>query len=61
MKKLRLVVPVVLVILAAMNMAMNYMSGNDNAMWANLSAMCAWIIVSGDEIAKFFEEKKSIA
>lgn len=43
-----------------MNIAVNYLSGNDNAAWANLSAMCAWIIVAGDEITKFFNERKSV-
>ncbi len=60
MKQLRIAVPVLLVIMAAMNVAMNYMSGNDNAMWANVSALCAWLIVAGDEITRFFEERKSI-
>jgi len=59
MKQLRIAVPVGLVIIAAMNIAINYMSGNDNAAWASLSALCAWLIVAGDEIAKFFEERKS--
>jgi hypothetical protein len=59
MKQLRIAVPVGLVIIAAMNIAVNYMSGNDNAAWANVSAMCAWIIVAGDEIARFFDERKS--
>jgi len=59
MKQLRIAVPVSLVIIAAMNIAINYMSGNDNAAWANLSALCAWLIVAGDEIARFFEERKS--
>ena len=43
-----------------MNIAVNYMSGNDNAAWASLSALCAWLIVAGDEIAKFLNERKSI-
>lgn len=60
MKQLRIVIPVLLVIIAAMNIAVNYLSGNDNAAWANLSAMCAWIIVAGDEITKFFNERKSV-
>ena len=59
MKQLRIAVPVGLVIIAAMNIAINYMSGNDNAAWASLSALCAWLIVAGDEITKFFEERKS--
>jgi len=59
MKQLRIAVPDGLVIIAAMNIAINYMSGNDNAAWASLSALCAWLIVAGDEIAKFFEERKS--
>jgi len=59
MKKLRIAVPVGLVIIAAMNIAVNYMSGNDNAAWANVSALCAWLIVAGDEIARFFEERKN--
>ena len=60
MKQLRIAVPVLLVIIAAMNIAVNYMSGNDNAAWANLSALCAWVIVAGDEITRFFDERKSI-
>jgi heme/copper-type cytochrome/quinol oxidase subunit 1 len=60
MKQLRIVVPVLLVIIAAMNIAVNYMSGNDNAAWANFSALCAWIIVAGDEIAKFFDKTRSV-
>jgi hypothetical protein len=60
MKQLRIAVPVLLVIIAAMNIAVNYMSGNDNAAWANFSALCAWIIVAGDEIAKFFDKTRSV-
>jgi heme/copper-type cytochrome/quinol oxidase subunit 1 len=60
MKQLRVAVPVLLVIIAAMNIAVNYMSGNDNAAWANLSALCAWVIVAGDEITRFFEERKLV-
>lgn len=59
MKKLRIAVPVLLVIIAAMSIAVNFMSGNDNAAWANVSALCAWLIVAGDEIAKFLDERKS--
>ena len=59
MKKLRIAVPVLLVIIAAMSIAVNFMSGNDNAAWANISALCAWLIVAGDEIAKFLDERKS--
>ena len=58
MKKLRIAVPVLLVIIAAMNIALNYMSGNDNAAWANLSALCAWVIVAGDEIVKFLDSRE---
>ena len=61
MKKLRIAVPVLLVIIAAMNIALNYMSGNDNAAWANFSALCAWVIVAGDEITRFFDERKSVS
>jgi heme/copper-type cytochrome/quinol oxidase subunit 1 len=60
MKQLRIAVSVLLVIMAAMNIALNYMSGNNNAAWANFSALCAWLIVAGDEIARFFNERKSI-
>jgi heme/copper-type cytochrome/quinol oxidase subunit 1 len=58
MKQLRVAVPVLLVIIAAMNIAVNYMSGNDNAAWANLSALCAWVIVAGDEIAKLLDSRE---
>ena len=58
MKKLRVAVPVLLVIIASMNIALNFMSGNDNAAWANFSALCAWLIVAGDEIARFMDERK---
>ena len=58
MKQLRVAVPVLLVIIAAMNIAVNYMSGNDNAAWANLSALCAWVIVAGDEIVKFLDSRE---
>jgi hypothetical protein len=60
MKHLRIAVPVLLVIMAAMSIAVNYMNGNDNAAWANFSALCAWLIVAGDEISRFFDERKSI-
>ena len=60
MKQLRIAVPVLLVIIAAMNIAVNYMSGNDSATWAYVSALCAWLIVAGDEITRFFDERKSI-
>ena len=58
MKQLRVAVPVLLVIIAAMNIAVNYMSGNDNAAWANLSALCAWVIVAGDEIVKLLDSRE---
>ena len=58
MKQLRLAMPIILVILAAMNIAFNYTVGNDNAVWANISALCAWMIVAGDEVVKFLNERE---
>ena len=58
MKQLRVGLPVALVIMAAMNIAFNYAAGNTNAVWANISAMCAWMIVAGDEVVKYLEERK---
>lgn len=58
MKQLRVGLPVALVIMAAMNIAFNYAAGNTNAVWANVSALCAWLIVAGDETVKFIKERK---
>lgn len=58
MKQLKVGLPVALVIMAAMNIAFNYAAGNSNAVWANISALCAWMIVAGEEIVKFLEERK---
>ena len=58
MKQLRVGLPVALVIMAAMNIAFNYAADNTNAVWANISALCAWLIVAGDETVKFIEERK---
>ena len=58
MKQLRVGLPVALVIMAAMNIAFNYAAGNSNAVWANISALCAWMIVAGEEIVRFLEERK---
>ena len=58
MKQLRVGLPVALVIMAAMNIAFNYAAGNTNAVWANISALCAWLIVAGDETVKYLEERK---
>ena len=58
MKQLKVGLPVALVLMAAMNIAFNYAAGNSNAVWANISALCAWMIVAGDEIVKFLEERK---
>ena len=58
MKQLRVGLPVALVIMAAMNIAFNYTVGNSNAVWANISALCAWMIVAGDEIVKYLNERK---
>ena len=58
MKQLRVGLPVALVIMAAMNIAFNYAAGNSNAVWANISALCAWMIVAGDETVKYLEERK---
>ena len=41
-----------------MNIAFNYTVGNDNAVWANISALCAWMIVAGDEVVKFLNERE---
>ena len=58
MKQLRVGLPVALVIISAMNIAFNYAADNTNAVWANISALCAWLIVAGDETVKFIEERK---
>ena len=58
MKQLKVGLPVALVIMAAMNIAFNYAAGNSNAVWANISALCAWMIVAGEEIVRFLEERK---
>ena len=58
MKQLRVGLPVALVIMAAINIAFNYAAGNTNAVWANISALCAWLIVAGDETVKYLEERK---
>ena len=58
MKQLRVGLPVALVIMAAMNIAFNYAEGNSNAVWANVSALCAWLIVAGEETVRFLEERK---
>ena len=58
MKSLRVVMSVFVAILAAIGIGINYMDGNGNAVWANISALCGWLIVSGYNIVEYINEKK---
>jgi hypothetical protein len=49
--------PVLVAIIAAIGIGMNYMDGNKEATWAYLSALCGWLIVAGDNIVKYLEER----
>jgi len=57
MKELKVVMPVLVAIIAAIGIGMNYMDGNKEATWAYLSALCGWLIVAGDNIVKYLEER----
>lgn len=57
MKELKVAMPVIAAILAAVNIGTNFMDGNTNAVWANVSALCGWLIVAGDNIATYLNER----
>ena len=57
MIQLRLALPVFVTVGAAIGIGASYMTGNDNAMWANVSALCGWLIVTGDEIVKYLDKR----
>lgn len=57
MKAIRVAMPVLVAVGAAIGIGSNYMEGNTNAMWANISALCGWLIVAGDEIVKYLDER----
>ncbi len=50
--------PVLVAVLAAIGIGASYMDGNSNAMWANVSALCGWIIVAGDNIVHYLNERE---
>ncbi len=58
MKEIRVVMPVLVSVMAAIGIGINYMDGNSNAMWANVSALCGWLIVSGGNIVDYINKKK---
>jgi hypothetical protein len=53
MKYLRLVVPTSIFILCFLNLALAVYQHNDMAIWANVTALFGWLIVSADEWFKF--------
>lgn len=58
MKEFRVAVPVLVAVMAAIGIGVNYVSGNTPAAWANFSALCGWIIVAGDEVIKYLDERQ---
>ncbi len=58
MKELKVAMPVLVAVLAAIGIGASYMDGNSNAMWANVSALCGWIIVAGDNIVHYLNERE---
>jgi hypothetical protein len=59
MKEFRVAMPVLVAVIAAMGIGMRYMDGNADAMWASFSALCGWLIVAGDEITRYLDERKN--
>jgi len=57
MKELKVAMPVIVALLAAVNIGVNFMDGNTNAVWANVSALCGWMIVAGDNIVTYLNER----
>ena len=57
MKELKVAMPVIVALLAAVNIGVNVMDGNTNAVWANVSALCGWMIVAGDNIVTYLNER----
>jgi hypothetical protein len=58
MKQLKVALPVFVTVGAAIGIGASYIDGNSNAMWANISALCGWLIVAGDEVVKYLTERK---
>lgn len=58
MKKLKVAIPIFVAIMAAVGIGANYMSGNSEATWASFSALLGWLIVSGNNIVDYINEKK---
>ncbi len=54
---LKVVFPVLVAIGAAIGIGTNYMGGNTNAVWANVSALCGWLIVVGFNIVDYLEKR----
>lgn len=56
MKFLRLAIPVSVFFLSILNFGVSVAQHNDMAIWANLTAMFGWLLISADE---FFNYKTS--
>ncbi len=58
MKELKVAMPVFVAVLAAIGIGINLTDSNTNAMWANVSALCGWLIVAGNNSVDYIKEKK---
>ena len=58
MKELKVAMPIIVSVLAAVGIGANYMEGNTNAMIASFTALLGWLIVSGNNIVDYIDEKK---
>ena len=61
MKFLRLAVPTSIFFLSILNLALAISQHNEMAIWANITAMFGWMIVSADEYFNYKTSQSSVS
>jgi hypothetical protein len=57
MKYFRVGVPVLVVLLVIFNAIAAYGADNSTALYANITALCGWLVIAGDEIIYFRNQR----
>jgi hypothetical protein len=57
MKYFRVGVPVLVVLAVIFNAITAYGADNSTAFYANITALCGWLVIAGDEIIHFRDQR----
>lgn len=59
LKYFRVGVPILVVLVTIFNAIASYGAGNTTALYANITALCGWLVVAGDEVVYFRRQRVS--